>query len=276
VNLAASGPPPYLPGMTIAHLADRAVLAITGADALPFLQGLLTNDVTALAPGAPVYAGLLSPQGKALFTMILHAGPDGAVLADVDAAAAPALQKRLALYKLRKAVTLALTDWQVLAGWGADAGAGQADPRDPALGARWLVPADQVPAGASGDYTAHRLALGVAEAEIGSDELLWLETGADLLNGVSFTKGCYVGQENTARMHHRDKVRRRLVPVILAGMPDAAGQIMDAAGRSCGTLRSVAGGQGIAHLRLEAAAGPLTCGSAAVTVQQPAWLAGAW
>jgi folate-binding protein YgfZ len=164
----------------------------------------------------------------------------------------------------------------VLAGFGEATTAGPADPRCAALGARWLVGPAAVPADANGDYTAHRLALGVAEAEIGSDELLWLETGADLLNGVSFTKGCYVGQENTARMHHRDKVRRRLVPVTITGTPDTGGQVTDSQGRACGSLRGHAGPLGIAHLRLEAAAGPLHCGAAQLTVQQPAWAAGAW
>ena len=121
---------------------------------------------------------------------------------------------------------------------------------------------------------AHRRAIGVPEtAEIGEDELLWLETGADLLGGVSFTKGCYVGQENTARMHHRDKVRRRLVPVTLAG-DRGDGVVRDAAGRSAGTLRgAIVAGRGFAHLRLDAAAAPLFVGDTPIGVHVPAWLA---
>ncbi|PZN95398.1 MAG: folate-binding protein YgfZ [Alphaproteobacteria bacterium] len=256
------------PSPTIVELDDRAVLAVTGADARSFLQGLLTNDLDQLAVDCPLYAGLLSPQGKALFDMILFADPDG-VLVDVAAARGPALARRLSMYRLRKAVTIAPSPLRVLAGWnGAEAGH-PADPRFAALGARWL--ADGATPG-SAAYDAHRLQVGVPDsADIGEDELLWLETGADLLGGVSFTKGCYVGQENTARMHHRDKVRRRLVPVSIAGDP-GDGVVRDAAGRTAGTLRSHAGGLGIAHLRLEAAAGPLTAGGAALTVGRPAWL----
>ncbi len=264
--------------MTIARLADRAVLAIAGADSRPFLQGLLTQDVDLLAPDRPLYAGLLSPQGKALFDMLLFAGAGDSVLVDVAADRAAALARRLGMYKLRKAVTIAPADLAVWAGWDGD-GEGAADPRDPALGRRWLAPPKgdlETPAGDDGSalYAAHRRAIGVPETpEIGEDQLLWLETGADLLNGVSFTKGCYVGQENTARMHHRDKVRRRLVPIDTIG-DSGDGSIRDSAGRSVGSLRgSIVGGRGFAHLRMEAAAAPLFLGDTPVSVRFPAWLA---
>ncbi len=258
--------------MTIARLADRSVLSIAGADSRAFLQGLLTQDVMQLAADRPLYAGLLSPQGKALFDMLLFAGADDSVLIDVAADRAAALARRLALYKMRKAVTILPADLAVWAAWDGDGGDAPADPREAALGRRWLAPA----AGADGSdaYAAHRRAIGVPEtAEIGEDELLWLETGADLLGGVSFTKGCYVGQENTARMHHRDKVRRRLVPVTLAG-DRGDGVVRDAAGRSAGTLRgAIVAGRGFAHLRLDAAAAPLFVGDTPIGVHVPAWLA---
>jgi folate-binding protein YgfZ len=261
--------------MTIARLADRAVLAIAGADSRAFLQGLLTQNIDLLGPDQPLYAGLLSPQGKALFDMILFAGDGDSVLVDVAADRAPALARRLGMYKLRKAVTIAPSDLAVWAGWdgaGEGEGRGAPDPRAPALGMRWLAP----PAGADGSmaYAAHRRAIGVPEtAEIGEDQLLWLETGADLLNGVSFTKGCYVGQENTARMHYRDKVRRRLVPIDTMG-DSADGSIRSADGRVMGSLRgALVDGQGFAHLRLEAIATPLFLGEAPVTPRIPAWLA---
>lgn len=194
---------------TIVELEDRAVLAVTGADARSFLQGLLTNDLDQLAPDRPLYAGLLSPQGKALFDMILFAAPDG-VMIDVAVARAPALARRLSMYKLRKAVAIAASPLRVVAGWNGGEAGHPADPRFAPLGARWIADTDAAPGAAA--YDAHRLAIGVPDsADIGEDELLWLETGADLLGGVSFTKGCYVGQENTARMHHRAKVNRRLV-----------------------------------------------------------------
>ena len=257
--------------MTLAPLFDRVVIRINGADARPFLQGLLTNDLDLLGPDRPLYAGLLSPQGKALFDVLLFGDGDN-VLIDVAKHRAEALVKRLTMYRLRKAVTIEPTPLAVVAGWD-DAAVGQAaDPRTPMLGARWIAAAPPV---ATGDYTAHRLAQGIPDsADIGEDALLWLETGADLLNGVSFTKGCYVGQENTARMHYRDKVRRRLVPLRIRGIP-ADDIVRDATGRSAGTLRSLTDGTGIAHLRLEAAAGVLTVGGMPAQVLRPAWLAAA-
>ena len=255
--------------MTLATLSDRAVVQIAGADARPFLQGLLTNDLALLGPGQPIYAGLLSPQGKALFDMLLFAA-DEDVLIDVAAGRADALVRRLTMYRMRKAVTIAATSLAVVAAWDGEAGDHAADPRLAALGTRWVT---ATPPATTGDYTAHRLAYGIPDsADIGEDALLWLETGADLLNGVSFTKGCYVGQENTARMHHRDKVRRRLVPLRIATTP-ADDIVRDEAGRSAGSLRSLTGDIGIAHLRLEAAAGPLTVGGEAALVMRPAWLA---
>lgn len=256
-------------GMTIVTLFDRTVLRVAGADARPFLQGLLTNDIDRLAPDQPIYAGLLSPQGKTLFDLLLFADGDD-VLVDVAANRVEALVKRLTMYRLRKAVSIAPTPFAVVAGWDGDGDGQAADPRFAALGARWISPA---PVAGTGDYAAHRLAHGIPDStDIGEDALLWLETGADLLNGVSFTKGCYVGQENTARMHHRDKVRRRLVPLHIDGIP-IDDVVRDPGGRSVGTLRSLTGTTGIAHLRLEAAAGALTVGNLPAIVLRPAWLA---
>jgi folate-binding protein YgfZ len=192
--------------MTQTTLADRAVIAVTGADARPFLQGLVTADTAALVPGEPAWGALLTPQGKALFDFLLWA--DGAdVLLDVEAAQAEPLMRRLTLYRLRRSVAFAITDQAVH--WSPDGEAGVPDPRLPALGRRWIGPATAPATG----WLAHRLSLGVVEGvgELGNGETLWLECNARELNGVSFTKGCYVGQENTARMHHRSKVNRRLV-----------------------------------------------------------------
>ena len=254
--------------MTVITLSDRAVVRVTGADARAFLQGLLTNDIDALSPTHPLYAGLLSPQGKALFDMILFAEGE-AILIDVAVNRAEALVRRLSIYRLRKAVTITPTPLAVVAGWDGGESGHTLDPRLTALGARWIAE----PGPTSDGYIAHRFAYGIPDsADIGEDQLLWLETGADLLNGVSFTKGCYVGQENTARMHHRDKVRRRLVPLAIAGTPTETA-VLDAAGRSAGTLRSQHGGAGIAYLRLAAASGPLSIGGIAATALRPQWLA---
>ena len=260
--------------MPICHLSDRAVLRLSGPDTRPFLQGLLTQDMEALSPGTPLYAGLLSPQGKALFALFLFA--DGAdVLVDAAADQAEALMKRLSMFRLRKAVSItpepALAVWQA---WGADA-AMPIDPRTPLAGSRHIGPADAMPPAtqALDAWHAHRLALALADAdEIGSDELLWLETGARELNGVSFTKGCYTGQENTARMHHRDKLRKRLLPIRLsaASTPDA--KVM-AADRPAGALRGARHGDlQMALFRMEYLRQPLAVDGAPAEVLLPAWL----
>jgi folate-binding protein YgfZ len=204
-----SRPPSYLFAMaetTPTMLADRALLRLAGDDVRGFLQGLVTHDVTLLAPDRPLWAALLTPQGKALFDFILWADGD-AILIDCEAAQAEALAKRLALYRLRRAITIEPVDAAVH--WSLDGDDGVPDPRLPELGRRWIGPRGL----ATDRWVAHRLAFGVAEGvgELGSGETLWLECNAAELNGVSFAKGCYVGQENTARMHYRAKVNRRLV-----------------------------------------------------------------
>ncbi|WP_341207028.1 folate-binding protein [uncultured Sphingomonas sp.] len=185
-------------------LADRALLRLSGEDVRGFLQGLLTNDV---AGALPVWAGLLTPQGKALFDMIVWSDGDD-VLLDVEREQREAIARRLTMYRLRRAITIAPED-ALAVHWAPVAPDRTPDPRLEALGARWIAP----PAPAATGWHEHRLSLGVPEgvADLGAGETLWLEANARELRGVSFTKGCYVGQENTARMHHRDKVRRRLL-----------------------------------------------------------------
>ena len=197
--------------MPATTLTDRAVIRLSGEDVRGFLQGLVTNDVTALAPDRPLWAGLLSPQGKALFDFILWA--DGAdVLIDCEADAASDLARRLTLYRLRRKIVIEPQP-ALSVHWSAAGSDGVCDPRIPELGRRWLAPASGEAAQRA--WLAHRLRLGVTEGpgELGSDKTLWLECNAKELNGVSFTKGCYVGQENTARMNYRNKVNRRLFVV---------------------------------------------------------------
>ena len=200
--------------MTATTLTNRAVLRLSphdpGEDVIAFLQGLVTNEV---AGPLPAWAALLSPQGKVLFDFLIWR--DGAdLLIDCAADSCDALAKRLALYRLRRKIGIAL-DPALSVHWSQEPHSGAApDPRLPALGWRWLSTERDEPADAA--WLAHRLSLGVTEglAELG--DLLWLECNADELRGVSFTKGCYVGQENTARMNWRAKVNRRLVVVPLA------------------------------------------------------------
>jgi folate-binding protein YgfZ len=195
--------------MPTTTLADRALIRLCGEDLRGFLQGLVTNDTALLVPDRPLWAALLTAQGKALFDFILWADGDD-VLIDCEAEAADDLARRLTLYRLRRKIAIARDD-ALAVHWSKDGEAGVPDPRLPQLGRRWLAPPGEAAVG----WLAHRLSLGVAEGrgELGSDKILWLECNAAELNGVSFTKGCYVGQENTARMNYRSKVNRRLVVV---------------------------------------------------------------
>ena len=208
---------PHLIGMTATRLCNRAALRLSpreeGEDVFDFLQGLVTNDVKGVLPA---WAALLSPQGKVLFDFIVWPSGEDAVI-DCEADAADALAKRLALYRLRRPIDIT-RDEGLAVHWRPHTGDGAApDPRLSALGERWIAPASSDDLCADEAWRAHRLSLGVPEgrAELGSDATLWLECNAAELNGVSFTKGCYVGQENTARMNWRQKINRRLIVVPL-------------------------------------------------------------
>jgi hypothetical protein len=227
-------------------LADRAVIRLSGEDVRGFLQGLVTNDVTG---ALPVWAGLLTPQGKALFDFILWADGED-VLVDCEADQAEALARRLTLYRLRRRIVIA-RDEGLAVHWSPDGRDGVPDPRLPALGRRWIAP----PAAPATGWLEHRLRLGVTEsvAELGSDRTLWLECNAAELNGVSFAKGCYVGQENTARMNWRQKVNRRLVVVETREENDRTRILYPDPGLA------------VEHRRIEALAGAI----------MPEWLSGA-
>ena len=190
--------------MASTTLTDRAVVRLSGEDVRGFLQGLVTSDV---AGPLPIWAGLLTAQGKCLFDFIVWAdGHD--LLLDCEAAAADDLIKRLAIYRLRRAIRIE-RDSGLAAHWSIEPGNGVPDPRLPELGNRWLAPVDEPSSG----WLEHRLRLGVCEGRAELGDILWLECNAAELNGVSFTKGCFVGQENTARMNWRQKVNRRLLVV---------------------------------------------------------------
>ena len=190
--------------MPATTLADRTVIRLAGADVRAFLQGLVTQDV---AGPLPVWGGLLTAQGKCLFDFLVW--PDGDdLLLDCEATAADDLIKRLAIYRLRQPISIERDD-SLAVHWSRAGDEGVSDPRLPELGRRWLGPLDQPVSG----WLEHRLRLGVCEGGAELGDLLWLECNAAELNGVSFTKGCFVGQENTARMNWRQKVNRRLVVV---------------------------------------------------------------
>lgn len=184
-------------------LTDRAVIRISGTDVRGFVQGLVTSDVQG---PLPIWAGLLSPQGKCLFDFIIwDEGED--LLLDCEAVSADNLVRRLMIYRLRREIRIEL-DPSIAVHWDRD-GQGPLDPRIDDLGHRWLAPPGEPASG----WLEHRLRLGVCEGARELSDVLWLECNAAELNGVSFTKGCFVGQENTARMNWRQKVNRRLLVV---------------------------------------------------------------
>ena len=185
-------------------IADRAVIRVSGEDVRGFLQGLVTQDVTG---ELPVWAGLLTAQGKCLFDFLIWSAGDDLLL-DCEAGTAEDLIKRLSIYRLRRPIRIE-RDQGLAVHWSKQGDEGVSDPRLAELGRRWLGAADEPVSG----WLEHRLRLGVCEGSAEVADLLWLECNAAELNGVSFTKGCFVGQENTARMNWRQKVNRRLVAV---------------------------------------------------------------
>ena len=190
--------------MAATTLTDRAVVRLSGEGVRGFLQGLVTSDVEA---ALPVWTGLLSPQGKCLFDFFVWEN-GGDLLLDCEAVAADDLIKRLAIYRLRRPITIQ-RDPSLAVHWSPDGEQGVPDPRLAELGRRWIAPSADPALG----WLGHRLRLGVTEGRAELGDILWLECNAAELNGVSFSKGCFVGQENTARMNWRSKVNRRLVVV---------------------------------------------------------------
>jgi folate-binding protein YgfZ len=239
---------------------DRTVFQITGQDARHFLQGLVTNDVNRLDRGM-VYAAILTPQGKYLADFFLV--PEGeAILLDVASDLAPGLMQRLGLYKLRSKVEITQTDRVVTRGLGTPPEGAFADPRHPSLGWRGY---DGQP-GETADWDALRVAACVPETgiELTQDTFI-LEAGFERLNGVDFRKGCYVGQEVTARMKHKTELRKGFVIVVVEGAAPVGTEILTQDGKPAGTLYSQAGGQGIAYLRFDRAEGEMQAEGARVT-----------
>jgi folate-binding protein YgfZ len=277
--------------MEPAYLDDRAVLAISGPQARDFLQGLVTNDVVGgLAPGAGLYTGLLSPQGKILFEFLVTEG-DGALLLDVARDKCEALSKKLNLYKLRSKVEIEpreqLGVYVGLKGHPdnrqvsyASRAVSFADPRLPALGVRSIGARAEMPSNLPGPrgYHENRLALGVPEAgDFGQEKIFAMDAGLAELNGVSFNKGCYVGQELTSRMKHRATSRKRILTVTAETPLPASGPVAKG-GAEIGELLSSHGHTGFVLIRLdrlEEASGDVTAAQIPVALHKPAWLAGA-
>lgn len=240
---------------------NRAVIRITGADRQRFLQNLVTNDV---AEAGLTYTALLDPKGRFLADFFLLARNEE-ILLDVDATLAPGLSQRLNMYKLRSDVVLEATDIVPGRGLGAMPEGAYADPRHPALG--WRTYDDAAPnATPSVNWDAIRVAhcIPAYPAELTPDTLI-LEAGFERLNGVNFKKGCYVGQEVTARMKHKTELRKGFVTVALEGAGVSGSDILSAEGKKVGQLHTVSGTHAIAYLRFDQAGGDMTAGEAKVT-----------
>ncbi|MGR4862289.1 CAF17-like 4Fe-4S cluster assembly/insertion protein YgfZ [Caulobacter sp. LARHSG274] len=282
----------------IARLSSRAVITVSGPDARRFLNGLLTQEIETLPPGQLRFSGLLTPQGRLLYDLFA-AGTEDGVLLDVAAEHREAIMARLAMYKLRAQVEIAASSLDVFAEFSALPGEGRgpdpkavsspdesgsrrspgraddrvfADPRFPALGSRiyalgleTTVPEDA--------YDAHRLALGVpGPADWGTDRTYPIEADFDLLNGIDFKKGCFVGQETTSRMKRRGTIKSRMLPIAFAGPPPAPGTEVLAGELRAGEVLSGRDGRAMAQLRLDRIEGAdLTADGRPVEVVRPSW-----
>ena len=245
---------------------DRSVFEITGSDSQKFLQDLVTNDVSELE-GKIVYAALLSPQGKYLADFFLTRKGDTIYL-DVATVMAAGLVQRLNMYKLRAEVSIAPSMLHVLRGVGTPPVGALPDPRHPDLGWRQLT-TDQGNA-TSINWDALRVAHMIPETgvELIANETYILEVGFEALSGVDFKKGCYVGQEVTARMKHKTELRKGLAAVTVSQKVPVGTPIL-AAGRPAGTLYTQDQGRGIAYLRFDRADGEMTAGEASVHLLTP-------
>jgi folate-binding protein YgfZ len=272
---------PTLAGMPTALLPGRGVVEVSGEDRITFLQGLVSNDVTDAGPGRAVWAALLSPQGKWLADFFLFA-EEGRLLLDCARGQAGLVVATLSRFRLRAKVALreASEGFAVHAGWGGaapPAGAIAApDPRLAEAGWRALAPAPLATDADAAAYDLHRLSLGLPDGapDLEPQKSVLLEGGFDELRGVSWSKGCYMGQELTARTKYRGLLKKRLFPVQVEGALPPPGTPVTREGAEVGEMRSGRDGLGLALLRIEAAetGGPLACGEARLTPRIPGWM----
>ncbi len=256
----------------ILELKNRAVIRISGPEAKEFLNGLVTNDVTQVSDTQAVYAALLTPQGKFFYDMLIAQDSEGLLL-DIEAKTKADLLRRLMMYKLRAQVEITETDLKVWALFGdvPDTGTSFQDPRHKALHKRVLANTNPAPNAIELSYPKYeerRIRHGIPDGsrDILREKYFWLETNAEKLNGVSFTKGCYVGQELTARMKHRTTLKKKLLPVKLSDNSAETGDaLLNEEGRAIGEIRTTANEYALAYLRVENAEQTLTVKDKAVT-----------
>ncbi|HYD46296.1 MAG TPA: folate-binding protein YgfZ [Phenylobacterium sp.] len=262
--------------LTTVSLSDRALVAVAGPDWRSFLQGLITQDVETLAAGELRFGALLTAQGRLLHDLFLLGREDGCWL-DVAAEQRAALIQRLSIYKLRAKVTIEPLDAPVAAAFGELATALEGwvrDPRLPELG--WRGYAVEAEDDAS-SYDRHRLALGIPASADWADAATYpIEADFDLLHGIDFKKGCFVGQETTSRMKRRGTIKNRMLPIAFDGPPPAPGAEVLAGELRAGEVRSGQDGRAIALLRLDRIEGAaLTVEGRPVRVETPEWLTAA-
>ncbi|MBO9706870.1 MAG: folate-binding protein YgfZ [Caulobacter sp.] len=256
----------------IARLTSRAVIAVSGPDARSFLNGLLTQEIETLGEGELRFSGLLTPQGRLLYDLFVAGSPDGLLL-DVAAEHRDTILARLTMYRLRAKVELAASGLAVFAAFGGPSAEGYADPRLPGLGRR-LYAADHAADASEDDYEAHRLALGApGTADWGSDRTYPIEADFDLLAGIDFKKGCFVGQETTSRMKRRGTIKNRMLPIVFDGPAPAFGTEVLAGELRAGEVLSGRDGRAMALLRLDRIGdAALTVDGRPVTVDRPDWI----
>ena len=265
---------------TIVPLPGRAVIDVSGDDRVAFLQGLVSNDVAEAAPGRAVWAALLTPQGKWLADFFILSEGERLLL-DCEAGQAAMLAQRLTRFRLRARVTVSPSALMVHAAWGDAAPAhspgmvAAPDPRLPEAGWRVLSVGPLPATGTAAGWDAHRLRLGLPDGsrDMEAEKTALLEAGFDELHGVSWTKGCYMGQELTARTKYRGLLKRRLTPVLIHGDVPEPGTPVLRNGAEAGTMRSGVPGVGLALLRIDAINAPgLACGTASLTPAPPSWM----
>ena len=259
-----------------AVLKSRALIALGGEDWRDFLQGLITQDVETLQPGELRFGALLTPQGRLLFDLFV-VGREGGAWLDVEAQHRAALMMRLTMYRLRAKVTIAADETPVAVLFGGEAAPDGwlADPRLAALG--WRGYGAAAPAEAAqvdeAAYDTHRLALGVpGSADWGSEKTYPIEANFDLLNGIDFHKGCFVGQETTSRMKRRGQIKNRMLPLTYDGAAPAFDAEVLLGHRRAGEVLSGQKGRAMALVRLDRLDGELTVDGKAVRVDRPDWL----
>ncbi len=246
---------------------NRTIISITGNDAEKFLQDLVTNDVTR-AGEELIYAALLSAQGKFLYDFFLTRDQNGFLL-DIAADQAPQFAQRLNMYKLRADVTITGTDLNVACGQGAVPDGAYTDPRHPDMG--WRKYSSDTPEPNTTDWDAIRVAHCIPEmgTELIADSTYILEAGFERLSGVDFKKGCYVGQEVTARMKHKTELRKGFATVAINGSAPMGTDIISN-GKVAGQIYTQSGDQAIAYLRFDRATDDMTAGDAQISYLAPA------